>query len=111
MSSNVTELTDASFDAEVMKSTLPVLVDMWAPWCAPCRMVSPVVETIADEYQGRLKVGKLNVDDNGQTAQMFGIQSIPTLLLFKGGKPVKGIVGAVPKDQIVKVIDAFIAEG
>lgn len=94
------ELTDANFDAEVNGSDVPVLVDFWAPWCAPCLIVAPVVEEIAQEHAGSLKVGKVNVDENPQTAAQFGIRSIPTLMIFKGGRPVDMIIGAVPKQHI-----------
>jgi thioredoxin 1 len=94
------ELTDANFQTEVLKSDLPVLVDFWAVWCGPCKMIAPVVEQVAKEYDGKLKVGKVDVDANQQTAMNFGIRSIPTLLVFKGGKVVDQIVGAVPKGAL-----------
>jgi len=97
-------LTDENFEAEILKAELPCLVDFWAPWCGPCRMVSPVVEEIAKEYEGKLKVGKLNVDKGPQTASQYGIMSIPTISIFKGGKRVDTVVGAVPKEEIVSVI-------
>ncbi len=102
------ELTDANFESEVLKSDLPVLVDFWAVWCGPCRMVAPVVEEIAVEYQGKLKVGKLDVDNNRMTAVKFGIRSIPTLLLFKNGEVVDSIVGALPKAQLVNKISKHV---
>lgn len=95
------EMTDANFDSEVLKSETPVLVDFWAVWCGPCKMIAPVVEELANEYQGKLKVGKVDVDNNQQVAMKFGIRSIPTLLVFKGGKVVEQIVGAVPKKALV----------
>jgi len=104
----VSEFTDANFENEVLKSDQPCLVDFWAEWCGPCRMVGPVVEEIAKDYGGRLKVGKLNVDQNGQTAAKYGIMSIPSLLLFKQGKVVDQIVGAVPKKQMVEKIDKIL---
>ncbi len=107
MSSPV-ELNDANFESEVIKSDLPVLVDFWAPWCGPCRMVGPIVEEIAKDYEGKLKVGKLNVDENSQTAGQYGIMSIPNLLFFKGGKVADQIVGAVAKQQFVEKIDKII---
>lgn len=99
------EITDANFDQEVLKSDKPVLIDFWAVWCGPCRMVGPVVEEIASEYNGKLKVGKLDVDNNPEVSMKFGIRSIPTLMVFKGGKVVEQIIGAVPKRNLVdKVI-------
>jgi thioredoxin 1 len=107
MSSPV-ELNDGNFENEVLKSDKPVLVDFWAPWCGPCRMVGPVVEEIAKDYEGKLKVGKMNVDDNSQTAVQYGIMSIPNLLFFKGGKVIDQIVGAVPKQHFIEKIDKII---
>ena len=99
------EITDANFDQEVMNSDKPVLIDFWAVWCGPCKMVAPVVEEIAKEYNGKLKVGKLDVDNNPEVSMKFGIRSIPTLMVFKGGKVVEQIIGAVPKRNLVdKVI-------
>jgi len=95
------ELTDANFQQEVLKSEKPVLVDFWAVWCGPCRMIAPVVEEIAKEYQGKLKVGKLDVDHNPETAMQFGVRSIPTLLVFKGGRVVEQIVGALPRKSLL----------
>jgi thioredoxin 1 len=103
------ELTDSSFETEVLKSTLPVLIDFWAIWCGPCRMVSPVVEEIAGEYAGKLKVGKVDVDSNPSTAMQYGIRSIPTLLLFKDGQVIEQIVGAVPKRVIVDKLSRHLA--
>ena len=100
----IIELSDTNFDAEVMKSDVPVLVDFWAPWCGPCRAIAPAVEEISSSYQGRIKVGKLNVDENQQTTMKFGIRSIPTLIVFKGGKAVEQIIGAVPKGEIERVV-------
>jgi thioredoxin 1 len=103
------ELTDSSFETEVLKSTLPVLIDFWAIWCGPCRMVSPIVEEIAGEYTGKLKVGKVDVDSNTATAMQYGIRSIPTLLLFKDGQVVEQIIGAVPKRVIVDKLSRHLS--
>ena len=99
------EVTDANFDEEVLKAETPVLVDFWAPWCGPCRMVAPVVEQLAEEYDGRVKFLKLNTDDNVNTAAKYGIRSIPTLLMFKGGEPVDQIIGFRPKGDLKKTVD------
>jgi thioredoxin 1 len=102
------EVTDANFDNEVLKSNVPVLVDFWAEWCGPCRMVAPEVEKIEKEKAGVLKVGKLNVDENRETAIKYGITSIPSLLLFKNGQMVKKLVGAMSKDRILYELSSFI---
>ena len=102
-------LTDENFSKEVLESSIPVLVDFWAVWCGPCRMVAPVVEALASEYQGRAKVAKLDVDSAQKTATDYGIRSIPTLLIFKGGKVADQVIGAVPKKQIVEKLDAVLA--
>jgi thioredoxin 1 len=96
------EFTDSNFDAEVLKSETPVLVDFWAVWCGPCRMIAPIVEDLAKEYSGKVKVGKLDVDNNQQAAIKYGVRSIPTLLIFEGGQVVDTIIGAIPKSQIVQ---------
>jgi thioredoxin 1 len=107
-SDNTLNFTDAGFDTEVLKSDKPVLVDFWAEWCGPCRMMTPTIDAIASEYQGKAKVGKLNVDDNGQTAMRYQIRGIPALLLFKGGKVVDQRVGAVGKSDLQKMLDAQV---
>lgn len=101
-------LTDQSFETEVLRSDLPMLVDFWAPWCGPCRLVGPVVEELAKEYDGKLRVGKLNVDENSQTSAKYNIMSIPTLLVFKGGEVVKTIIGAQSKERLMQHIDEII---
>jgi thioredoxin 1 len=102
------ELTDDNFEAEVLKSDKPVLVDFWAVWCGPCKMLGPTVEEISKEYEGKLKVGKLNVDDNSRMASQYGIMSIPSLLFFKGGQVVDQVVGAVPKKQLIDKLDKIL---
>ena len=104
----VVEVTDRSFGEEVLSSAGAVLVDCWAPWCGPCRMVAPVLEQLATEYAGRLKVAKLNVDDNPMTASRYGIQSIPTMLLFKNGNQVTKLVGALPKAEIERQLRSYL---
>jgi thioredoxin 1 len=103
-----TELNDGNFESEVLKSDVLFLVDFWAPWCGPCHMVTPIVEEIGNDYEGKLKVGKLNVDENNQTAGQYGIMSIPSVLFFKEGKVVDQIVGAVPKQHFVEKIDKIV---
>jgi thioredoxin 1 len=105
MSSAITYVTDSSFDQDVLKSTGPVLVDFWAEWCGPCKMIAPVLEEIAGEYTGRLKVAKLNIDENPATPPKFGIRGIPTLMLFKNGSVEATKVGAVSKSQLAAFID------
>lgn len=102
------ELSDATFEAEVLNSDTPVLVDFWAVWCGPCRMIAPIVEELAGEYDGKLKVGKLDVDSNPKVSMEYGIRSIPTLLIFKGGEIVETIVGAVPKTHLIKQLQAHV---
>lgn len=107
-SQNVLNLTESNFEAEVLKSTVPVLVDFWAPWCGPCRMLSPVIDEIADAKVGQAKVAKINVDDCQALAARYRINSIPALLFFKGGEPVDQLVGAAPKSSLVAKLDALI---
>jgi thioredoxin 1 len=104
----VIALTDDSFDQEVLKSGLPVLVDFWASWCGPCRMVAPIIEELADEYAGRIKFAKLDVDANPSKSSQFNIRSIPNMILFRDGKPVDSIVGAMPKAALAQRLDAAI---
>ncbi len=103
-------VTDSTFDAEVLKSDIPVLADFWAEWCGPCKTVAPVLEEIAEEYNGELKIAKLEVDENGQTARQFGVKSIPTLILFTNGQPVERLVGAMPKEQLLSRIRPHLAK-
>lgn len=102
------ELTDSNFSQEVLESDVPVLVDFWAEWCGPCKMVEPVVAELADDYEGKIKVGNVDVDNNQQTAMNFNIRSIPTLLLFKDGDVVEMMIGAQPKNNIVDKIEKHI---
>jgi len=102
------ELNDANFENEVLKADKPVVVDFWAPWCSPCKMVSPVVEELAADYAEKLKVGKLNVDENSKTASQFGIMSIPSILFFKEGKLVDQVIGAVPKSALKERVDKIV---
>src|SRR3989338_1402527 len=101
--------TDSNFKSEVLNSTSPVLVDFWAEWCGPCRMVGPIVEKIGEEFKGKLKVGKLNVDENSQTPQEYGVQGIPTLIFFKSGKEVTRIVGYQPEGKLKGSIESILA--
>ena len=104
------DITDDSFNAEVVQSDTPVLVDFWAEWCGPCKMIAPIVEELAEEFGDKIKFTKLDVDTNPQSAMNFGIRGIPTLLIFNGGKPVETVVGAVPKSGLKKKLDAALAK-
>ena len=106
--SKAAAVTDATFDREVLQSSTPVLVDFWAEWCGPCKMISPVLEEIAEEHQGKVTIAKLNVDENPEIAMRYGVMSIPTLALFIGGVEKKRIIGAMPKRNIVTELSAFI---
>src|SRR3977135_1329998 len=108
MGDQVLKVPDSNFDSEVAKSGVPVLVDFWAEWCGPCRMMSPTVDAIATDYLGKVKVGKLNVDEHGAIAMRYNVRGIPTLLLFKGGKIVEQKVGAVGKTDVQKMIDSHL---
>ncbi len=105
MNKNLVTLTDQNFQKEVIESEMPVLVDFWAPWCGPCRMIAPVIEELATEYSGKFKIGKLNTDENSKSASTYGIMSIPTIGIFKNGELVDGVVGAVPKHILTKKLD------
>ena len=108
MGANTIEITDTNFESEVVKAGTPVLVDFWAAWCAPCRALAPTIDSIAEEYKGRVKVGKLDVDANGSTAARFNIRGIPTLLVIKDGQVKEQIVGAVDKSVITKALDKHL---
>lgn len=105
---HVKHVSDASFAQEVLQAEQPVLVDFWAPWCGPCRAVAPVLEQVAEAYAGRVTIAKLNVDENQQTAQQYGIRSIPTVALFKGGEVVDGVLGAAPKSFFTQMLDKHV---
>ncbi|HEX4131297.1 MAG TPA: thioredoxin [Pirellulales bacterium] len=106
MAGNVVEITDKNFQTEVLQSPEPVLVDFWAPWCGPCRMIAPLVEELAGEYKGSVKIGKMNIDDNPGAANSFGVSSIPTLMIFKKGEVVDRFVGVQPKNRLQQALDA-----
>lgn len=108
MAENIINLTENNFKSEVLEATAPVLVDFWAAWCGPCRMLAPVVEELGADYQGKAKVCKMNVDENAKTAQDYGVMSIPTMLLFKDGKEVNRMVGFMPKENVAKALDQLL---
>ncbi|MEW6301231.1 MAG: thioredoxin [Thermodesulfobacteriota bacterium] len=108
MAGNIVEVSDATFASEVLQAPTPVLIDFWAPWCGPCRAIAPLVEEIANEYAGKLKVVKMNVDDNPRTPAQYGVRGIPNLIVFKNGEVQQQIVGAVPKAQLVKAISTVV---
>jgi thioredoxin 1 len=108
-SDKVAHVSDSNFELEVMKSSTPVLVDFWAPWCGPCRAIAPIVDELADDYAGKLKVVKVNVDDNPMTPARFGVRGIPNLIIVKNGQVAEQIVGAVPKQHLVRAVDNVIS--
>ena len=105
---NVVKLTDATFDTEVLQADTPVLIDFWAEWCGPCRMVAPIIDALAEDYDGRVKIAKLNVDENPQISRRFNIRGIPTLLLFKDGELKETAVGLRPKPQLEQLLDEYV---
>ena len=108
MSTNVHEFTDNNFDSDVINSDVPVLIDFWAVWCGPCKAIAPVIEEVANEFEGKVKVGKVDVDQNQDTAMKYGVRSIPTLLVIKDGEVVNQIVGAVPKSNITDILNEVV---
>ena len=109
MAENIVDVTDSNFESVVLNSDIPTLVDFWATWCAPCRAITPIIEEMAEQYSGKVKIVKMNVDENPSTPGRYGVRGIPTLILFKDGKVVDQVVGAVPKKQIQELIEKGIA--
>jgi thioredoxin 1 len=108
MAGNIQDVSDATFENEVLRASTPVLIDFWAPWCGPCRAIAPLVEELANEYAGKLKVMKMNVDDNPRTPAQYGVRGIPNLIVFKNGEVQQQVVGAVPKAHLVKAIATVV---
>ena len=108
MSDNIVQISDASFEQDVLKASGPVLVDFWAEWCGPCKMIAPVLEELADEYNGKLTIAKLNIDSNIETAPKYGVRGIPTLMIFKNGEPASVKIGALPKSKLMEWIKGAI---
>ncbi len=108
MAGDIVNIEDSQFKKEVLESQMPVLVDFWATWCAPCRAIAPALEELASQYKGKVRVAKINIDDNQDTPQQYGVRSIPTLLMFKGGKVVEQIVGAVPKAKLEEAMKKVV---
>ena len=108
MGKNVIEINDQNFESDVLQSVTPVVIDFWAEWCGPCKTIAPVLDELADDYLGKVKFGKVNVDLNQQTAMKYGIRSIPSLLIFKNGSVINQIIGSVPKDSIVKLLQETV---
>jgi thioredoxin 1 len=108
VSNAIVQITDATFQAEVLEADQPVLIDYWAEWCGPCKMIAPILDALADEYAGKLKIGKLNIDDNPETPASFGVRGIPTLMLFKNGEAVATKVGALSKSQLAAFLDSHL---
>jgi thioredoxin 1 len=108
MSNTITHLTDETFEEEVLQSNIPILVDYWAPWCEPCKMIAPILESLTAEYAGKLKISKLNIDDNQKTPQKYGVRGIPTLMIFKNGNVEATKVGALSKSQLTAFIDSIL---
>ena len=105
---NTITVTDDNFESEVIKSDIPVLVDFWAEWCGPCKIIGPTIDSLADDYQGKVKVAKLNVDDNPQAASRFGVRSIPTLIFFRDGEAKQSVIGVKPKGQLAEIVEDYI---